>query len=147
MKSVTMRISLAPRRPSSSKHENPAIAFPILEPQLFAPKYGFQLARRDLEALQMQNGEKYHCFCIITIPQDARQMTANLKAPVVINAKKRLARQCVLQDNSLAIREPIFAHLQQRFVQSPQQPIKSRVVDSGMTIRLSDSKPTKVAEV
>ena len=74
-------------------------------------------------------------------------MTANLKAPVVINAKKRLARQCVLQDNSLAIREPIFAHLQQRFVQSPQQPIKSRVVDSGMTIRLSDSKPTKVAEV
>ena len=64
-------------------------------------------------------------------------MTANLKAPLVINVTKRLARQCVLQDNGLAIREPIFSKLQQRVVQNPSQSIKnqSEVLDVAVKIQ------------
>ncbi|MDZ4660903.1 MAG: flagellar assembly protein FliW [Pseudomonadota bacterium] len=117
--------------------ESPAIAFPVLEPELFlAAKYNIQFNRRDYDALQMVAGEKFHTFCIITIPNDPRQMTANLKAPVIINSKKRFGRQCVLQDNSLAIREPIFAALQQRVVQTPPQAIKSKAMDTGVAVRL-----------
>ena len=66
---------------------------------------------------------------IITIPDDPTQMTANLKAPILINIPERVARQCVLQDNNLAIREPIFMQLQQRVVQAPQAPIKKSATD------------------
>ncbi len=125
--------------------ESPAIAFPILEPELFTnSKYSIGLTRRDLESLQLNSSDKYHCFCIITIPNDPRQMTANLKAPVVINGKKKVGRQCVLQDNSLAIREPIFASLQHRVVQNPPQPIKSKACDTGMAVRLPCENPKSI---
>ncbi len=97
--------------------EAPQIAFPVLEPELFHPDYRVNLTKGDLEALKLQDVKKSRTFTIITIPEDATQMTANLKAPVVINAELRTAKQCVLQDNTLAIREPIFTKLQQRVVQ------------------------------
>ncbi len=118
--------------------EEPGIAFPILEPELFDPGYNPALAKSDLAALQLTEPKGYRMFAIVTIPKDPTQMTANLKAPVIINIKARLARQCVLQDNQLAIREPIFAKLQQRVVQYPQQSIKSQALDWGVAIRVPE---------
>lgn len=116
--------------------EEPGIAFPLLEPELFAANYTVQLSKHDLESLSMQPNDGARTFSIITIPADPTQMTANLKAPIVINVAKRLARQCVLQDNSLAIREPIFTRLQQRVVQNPNLKIKNQEVYSGVAVKL-----------
>ena len=99
--------------------EEPGIAFPILEPELFTGQFNVQLAKHDLENLGVSSKEGLRYFTIVTIPQDPTQMTANMKAPIVINVSKRVARQCVLQDNQLNIREPIFTRLQQRVVQNP----------------------------
>lgn len=116
--------------------EEPGVAFPLLEPELFSAQYVVHLTKYDLEALKLSSSEGTRCFAIITIPQDPTQMTANLKAPLVINVKERLARQCVLQENSLNIREPIFTKLQQRVVQNPQVPIKSQSIEEGIVVRL-----------
>ena len=121
--------------------EDPGIAFPLLEPELFAANYKVQLTKHDMEILGVKNGEGIRSFSIITIPADPTLMTANLKAPVVINVTNRVARQCVLQDNSLAIREPIFTRLQQRVVQNPAQSIKSQAVDWGVAVKLSARPP------
>lgn len=129
--------------------EIPQIAFPVLEPELFSQSYQVSLTKHDLESLQLVNqGDlkgRIRSFSIITIPEDPTQMTANLKAPVVINIEKRLARQIVLQDNNLAIREPIFQKLQSRVVQNPQSSIKSQAADWGVAIKLptepSSQKP------
>jgi flagellar assembly factor FliW len=102
------------------------VAFPILEPELFSADYQVVLTKSDLEALKLDLDKKPRYFSIITIPDEPTQMTANLKAPIVINIEHRLARQCVLQDNQLAIREPIFTKLQQRVVQNPSLSIKSQ---------------------
>lgn len=119
--------------------EIPQIAFPVLEPELFAQNYQIVLTKHDLESLGLSKQEKIRSFSIITIPEDATQMTANLKAPIVINIEKRMARQIVLQDNNLAIREPIFAKLQSRVVANPQTSIKSQASDWGVAIRLPDA--------
>ena len=84
--------------------ELPNVAFPVLEPEIFGHKYNISLNRTDLEALKLTAAEAPSFFNIITIPDDPTQMTANIKAPIVINLKGRLARQCVLQDNHLAIK-------------------------------------------
>jgi flagellar assembly factor FliW len=112
------------------------VAFPVLEPELFAQNYKIALTKHDLESLNLKTAEKIRSFSIITIPDDATQMTANLKAPVVINIEKRMAKQIVLQDNNLAIREPIFAKLQSRVVATPPTSIKSQATDWGVAIRL-----------
>ncbi len=118
--------------------EIPQIAFPVLEPELFTTNYQLNLTKHDLESLDLKAATGVRSFAIITVPEDPTQMTANLKAPVVINVAKRTARQIVLQDNNLAIREPIFAKLQSRVVQNPQTPIKTQATDWGVAVRLPE---------
>lgn len=121
--------------------EEPSIAFPVLEPELFIENYKFSISRSDLKALQASAEDQLRPFCIITIPEDPTQMTANLKAPILINVVQRCARQCVLQDNKLEIREPIFTKLQQRVVQHNSKAIKSRAVEAGVAVRLQNKTP------
>lgn len=116
--------------------EMPQIAFPVLEPELFVENYQLNLTRHDLELLGATEPKGLRAFSIITIPEDPTQMTANLKAPVVINVSQRTARQIVLQDNNLAIREPLFAKLQARVVQNPAHSIKTKAADWGVAVRL-----------
>lgn len=122
--------------------ESGAIAFPVLEPDIFSENYSVNLSKSDLESLKLKDQKDAHYFSIITIPEDPTQMTANMKAPIVINLKERIARQCVLQDNNLAIREPIFKKLQQRVITSPLVSIKEQVSGMDVTVRLKrDSEP------
>lgn len=127
--------------------ESPAIAFPILEPELFTENFKVNLAKTDYESLQMTNLAGARLFSIITIPDDPTQMTANLKAPIVVNLQLRMARQCVLQDNSLAIREPLFLKLQQRVVSNPGQSIKSQSHSLDVAVKIGSANDVPEANV
>lgn len=113
-----------------------AIAFPVLEPELFAENYKINLTKGDLESLRLVSMDKARFFTIVTVPEDPTQMTANLKAPIVVNVAERVGRQCVLQDNHLAIREPIFAKLQQRVISNPTLSIKGQSMGMDVAVRL-----------
>jgi flagellar assembly factor FliW len=119
--------------------ELPSIAFPVLEPELFGHKYNVNFNRTDLESLKLQASETPAYLTIITIPDDPTQMTANIKAPIVINIAQKIARQCVLQDNTLAIKEPIFTKLQSRVVQNPQTAIKNQGRGFDMTVKVPEA--------
>jgi flagellar assembly factor FliW len=121
--------------------EVPEIAFPVLEPELFVQKYQPGLTKTDNESLKITAADKARYFCIITIPDDPTQMSANMKAPIIINLTHKIARQCVLQDNSLAIREPIFAKLQQRVVQNPQVCIKDQLTGTSQAVKVGKASP------
>ncbi len=118
--------------------ELPSVAFPVLEPEIFGHKYANSFNRTDFESLQMRVEQAAVYLNIITIPDDPTLMTANIKAPIVINLEKKMARQCVLQDNNLAIKEPIFTKLQSRVVQNPQMPIKSQGRQFDLAIKIQD---------
>ena len=120
--------------------DEPSIAFPVLEPELFEENYKLQMTKSDLAALEADDVSELRSFCIITIPEDPARMTANLKAPVVLNIARRIARQCVLQNNKLEIREPIFAKLQQRVVTHNPESIKSQVADWGVAVKLKEQR-------
>jgi flagellar assembly factor FliW len=118
--------------------ESPAVAFPVLEPELFSDSFKINLSKSDLEILQMADSSRARSFCIVTIPDDPTLMTANMKAPIVVNIEKKRARQCVLQDNNLAIREPIFTKLQARVVAHPSLSIKQQSAGMDVAIKLAD---------
>jgi len=121
--------------------ELPSIAFPILEPEIFGQNYSASLTKNESESLKLKANQKPTYMNIITIPDDPTQMTANLKAPIVINQTEKVARQCVLQDNSLAIREPIFVKLQSRVVQNPETSIKSLSKNLDFAVKIDHSAP------
>jgi hypothetical protein len=55
-------------------------------------------------------------FSVLTIPADIKEMTANLKAPLVINLKRQIGRQVVLQENEYVIKHPMFAELRAHLI-------------------------------
>jgi flagellar assembly factor FliW len=50
---------------------------------------------------------------VLTIPQNVTEMSANLKAPIIINNKTKKARQIVLQDSKLEVRCKMYLDLKQ----------------------------------
>jgi flagellar assembly factor FliW len=120
--------------------ELPSIAFPVLEPEIFGQHYNVSLSKNENELLKLSATDKPTFMSIITIPDDPTQMTANVKAPIAINMQLKIARQCVLQDNHLAIREPIFLKLQSRVVQNPNTSIKSMSTGLGFAVRINEDK-------
>lgn len=91
--------------------ENPDVAFPVLEPKIFKPDYSARLSASELRELKLENVNQSAVFSILTIPEDATQMTANLKAPLVINLKEQVAKQVVLQENEYSIKHLMFKEL------------------------------------
>ncbi|MFM8269694.1 MAG: flagellar assembly protein FliW, partial [Pseudomonadota bacterium] len=93
--------------------KKPTVAFPLLEPQILERNYRVEMIDEDMKMIRMKDLKHAKVFSIITIPTDPTKMTANLKAPVVINVKDRLAKQVILHAQDYPIRKSIFSELQQ----------------------------------
>ena len=90
---------------------NPHLAFPLLEPRIFKGDYVVRLSGSELRELRLSTIKDASVFTILTIPSNLTEMTANLKAPVVINVKEKIAKQVVLQENDQPIKHPMFKEL------------------------------------
>jgi len=78
--------------------EEPGLAFVITDPFAFFPDYEVGLTQEDLDALDCHDTRDLAVFVVVVIPENAEQMTANLRGPIVINTANRIARQVVLTD-------------------------------------------------
>lgn len=96
--------------------EDGSVAFPIIEPKIFKPDYIVKLMPSELNSLELEGVNNAKIYSILTIPQDVVEMSANLKAPVVINNQKKIAKQIVLQDSKLTVRQPIYKELKKYIV-------------------------------
>ena len=96
--------------------EDNSVAFPIIEPKIFKPDYIAKLLPADMAAVQLDTMSDAKIYSIITIPSDITTMSANLKAPIVINNAKKVARQIVLQDNKLSVKYEMYKELKSYIV-------------------------------
>jgi flagellar assembly factor FliW len=92
--------------------EDKGTAFPIIEPKIFKPDYFVNLLPSELASLNLENISDSSLYSILTISaNEVTEMSANLKAPIVINNKTNNARQIVLQDNKLEVRYKMYNEL------------------------------------
>lgn len=96
--------------------EDGSTAFPIIEPRIFAPEYKVKLMPAEYTSLSLESLNNASIYSILTIPSDISEMSANLKAPIVINNVTKVARQIVLQDNKLEVRFPMYKDLKKAIV-------------------------------
>ncbi|MCG0239905.1 MAG: flagellar assembly protein FliW [Firmicutes bacterium] len=85
------------------------LEFLVLNPEPFFPRYRPELPPGDLAALGSPAPEERAILVIATVPEDVRRMTANLRAPVVLNVTRRLGRQVLLAGDEYEVRTPVFA--------------------------------------
>ena len=89
--------------------ENPQVAFPVLEPKIFCPNYVVKLLPFELENLDLRAVSEASIYTILTIPRDnVTKMSANLKAPIVINGRNCQGKQIVLQDGQLSANHSMY---------------------------------------
>lgn len=93
-----------------------SVAFPVIEPKIFKPDYTVNLLPAELNSLNLESLANASVYTILTIPQDVTTMSANLKAPVIINNKTKKARQIVLQDSKLEVKFEMYTELKKHIV-------------------------------
>jgi flagellar assembly factor FliW len=92
--------------------EEPDVVFALIEPFLFHPDYGFELADRECGELGLERPQDAMVRCVLTLSSSVEEITANLLAPIVLNQATGRGRQVVLQDANLPLRFPVFEAVQ-----------------------------------
>jgi flagellar assembly factor FliW len=84
--------------------EDDAVAFVVIDPCIIKSDYRPAVQKTDWAFLEISREEEISFLSIVTIRHNPFSVTANLRAPLVINAEKRLGSQIILEDPSYPIR-------------------------------------------
>ena len=88
--------------------EEPGLAFPVINPLVVKEDYNPVVEDELLKGLGEITEENIVILLLLTVPQDAIQMTANLKAPIIINADTRKGAQVVVENEEYEIKYRIY---------------------------------------
>ena len=73
--------------------DRPQLALAVVSPRRFVAGYQARVARRELAPLELETPHEAHVLVVMSTADGV--VTLNLKAPVVINLRRRLGRQVV----------------------------------------------------
>lgn len=122
--------------------DDPEIAFAVMDPNAFRPDYTPQLWDEDRLALNWEGESELKVLTILTVPEDVRELTANLMAPVILNTAKRLGRQVVQRHGEYSTRHRIVDELEraQRLVSVPRHALgQAKPTDTMAPVLLRES--------
>ncbi len=89
--------------------EESELAFITLEPGFVIGGYEFDIGEKTEKMLKLESIEDVMILNIVTIrDNDMENMTVNLAAPLVINHRKKLARQVILDNDKYPVRYKLY---------------------------------------
>jgi flagellar assembly factor FliW len=83
--------------------EDVAIAFVVISSFAVKPDYAPQISDDNMKWLKIAVPEDLVLLSVVTIRHDPFKVTANLKAPIMVNAARLLARQAVLVESDYPV--------------------------------------------
>jgi flagellar assembly factor FliW len=86
----------------------PALAFVLADPFHFFKEYDFNLEEQVVDSLQLTSEKDVGVYVILTVQDPFQKTTANLQAPIIINATKRLGKQVILTNTKYESKHAIF---------------------------------------
>jgi flagellar assembly factor FliW len=89
-------------------HEEPVTTFVLADPFVVQPSYFLDLGDAEREALDVQSADEVIALVMLTLPLSSEQpVTANFRAPIVVNLRSARALQVVNRDDTLDLATPI----------------------------------------
>lgn len=85
------------------------LCFYVMNPFEFFKEYQFDLPDSVVSYLEIEEREQVAVYNIVTVQDPFQMSTANMQAPVIINASNRKGMQVVLDSAKFAIRQPLFS--------------------------------------
>ncbi len=92
--------------------EDPAVAFIVVKPLVFFPDYRIEVHSNELAELMISCPDRVETYVIVTMPEDATRMSANLQGPILINTENNRAKQLVLVNSDYRVKHSIFDALE-----------------------------------
>lgn len=102
------------------------LAFVVIDPFMFFPGYKVQAKQGDLEPLGVKSIEKTTVLTIVTIPMDPKDITANLRGPLLFNVEKKLGKQLVLLDDRYHTKHYLLRDIPQELAGGSTSPSKTK---------------------
>ena len=88
--------------------KNPDLTFVIINPFFVYPNYDIVIPKTAQEKLKIEDEKDVIIYSIVVVPEDIEKITANLIGPIIINIKKMLGKQVILDDDRYSTRHYIF---------------------------------------
>jgi flagellar assembly factor FliW len=98
---------------------DPDVTFPLLPAHLVSDDYHPGLAATDARAIGAVASDALEIYVIAAVDAEGR-LTANMRAPIVLNPQSRLARQVVLSDGRWTV-DHLVAHGNAATQEAPAQ--------------------------
>lgn len=86
----------------------PTIALPIMNPLDVVANYNPSIASASLDELEGLSEENMAIFTIVTVPSNVKNMTINLKAPIIINSQTTQAIQVIADNKEYSVRNNLY---------------------------------------
>lgn len=88
--------------------EDTTVGIPVVSPFSVCKDYEFKLSDEIIEELNVKSPEDVLVLTTVTINSNYKDITVNLKAPIVINIKEKIGEQIILDNENYKIKHPIF---------------------------------------
>ncbi len=91
--------------------DEPQFALPVVQPELLMTDYNPHVEDELLEPLGELTEENLYVLVTVKVPANIKDMTVNLKAPIIVNTDTKKAGQIIVEDD-VEVRYPIYDILQ-----------------------------------
>lgn len=88
--------------------QEPGFAMPVMDPLRVCPDYNPEVDDEILKNLGELNPDEMLVLVTMTVPKDVKQMSVNLKGPIVINAAQKTALQVIVEGDEYPVKFPIY---------------------------------------
>lgn len=93
--------------------EEPALAIPVISPFLVRPDYDPQVEDELLQPLGELNDNNIVVLVSVTVPAEVEDVSANLRAPFVINSASRKGVQIIVENSEYEIKYRFYERLKE----------------------------------
>lgn len=88
--------------------DDPEVVFPVISPLIVQADYQPSIERSSVQRIGQFEDTDLLMYAIVTVRDNGKQVTANLKGPLVINQKNRTGQQVVLESDELSTEHPFI---------------------------------------
>ena len=92
--------------------DNTDVVFVVIDPRLIKPDYVADVDFSEVEVLGIEDSEKVLMYSIVVVPDDLKKMSANLKAPIIINVDNNKGKQVVMDKGDYPIKYYFMEEIQ-----------------------------------
>ena len=88
--------------------DEPQFALPVMTPSTVVPDYNPTVNDELLAPLGELTEDNLYVLVTVKVPQDIKEMSVNLKAPIIINSDTLIGGQLIVEDDDLPVRYKIY---------------------------------------